>query len=200
MRQIKGDWWPDRDRTCHSSSYNLEGCEAAARLCKKHDLVIQAGGNCGVWPRHLSGLFARVITFEPSIENYELMQKNILAPEIQGIEMHFAALGEKAGKCGIKLNPENCGDDQTVPGEDVPMVAIDDLKVDPDLIYLDIQGDELPVLKGALETIKRCYPVIGIEIDGHSMRRHGDPRPFLLDLGYEKVGREHQDELFVRKV
>jgi len=197
MKNVKGDWWPDRDRTCHSSSYNLEGCDAATKLCRKTDLVIQAGGNVGVWPRHLRKSFKRVLTFEPSIENFELMLKNLSGVDV---EMTFAALGEKAGKCGIVLNPQNCGDDQTVPGSDVPVIAIDDLHVDPDLIYLDIQGDELSVLKGAAETIKRCYPVVGLEIDGHSMKRHGDPRPFLLEFGYERVGREHQDELFVRKL
>lgn len=196
MKLVKGDWWPDRDRTCHSSSYNLGGALTAAKLCKKTDLVIQAGGNVGVWPRYLRTRFKRVLTFEPSLENFELMLKNLSGIDV---EMTFGALGERAGKCSIKLNPENCGDDQTIPGEDVPVFAIDDLHVDPDLIYLDIQGDELPVLRGALETIKRCYPVIGIEIDGHSMKRHGDPRPFLVELGYEKVERQHQDELFVRK-
>jgi len=197
MKNVKGDWWPDRDRTCHSSSYNLEGCDAATKLCRKTDLVIQAGGNVGVWPRHLRKSFKRVLTFEPSIENFELMLKNLPGVDV---EMTFAALGERAGTCGIVLNPQNCGDDQTIPGGDVPVIAIDDLNVDPDLIYLDIQGDELSVLKGAVETIKRCYPVVGLEIDGHSMKRHGDPRPFLLEFGYERVGREHQDELFARKL
>lgn len=197
MKNIRGDWWPDRDRTCHGSSYNLRGIELTANLCKKLDLVIQAGGNVGVWPRELRKKFKRVITFEPSKENYALMTKNLSGLDV---EMHFAALGDRAGKCGIKENPYNCGDDQTVPGGDVPVVAIDDLHLDPDLIYLDIQGDELPVLKGASKTIARCSPVIAVEVDGSSMRRHGDPRPYLKDLGYEVVDHAHQDEIFVRSV
>lgn len=195
MKQVKGDWWPDRDKTCHSSSYNLEGVELTYKLCTKHDLAIQAGGNVGVWPRELRKKYKRVITFEPSSENFELMLKNLSGVDVQ---MFHAALGDRAGRCNIKPNPENCGDDQTTPGADVLVMAIDDLEMDPDLIYLDIQGDELPALKGASRTIARCSPVIAIEIDGHSMRKHGDPRPFLMDLGYKRVDRAHQDEIFVR--
>lgn len=195
MQRINGDWWPDRDRTCHISSYNLEGADLALSFCKKTDLVIQAGGNVGVWPRYLRGKFNRVVTFEPSEENFELMLKNLSGVDVQ---MFNAALSDKPGRLGMKLNPQNCGDDQTTPGKDVVAMTIDDLLLDPDLIYLDIQGDELPALKGARETLERCSPVVAVEIDGHSMRRHGDPRPFLMGLGYKRVERAHQDEIFAR--
>lgn len=197
MKVINGDWWPDRDKTCHVSSYNFKGADKALSFCRKTELVIQAGGNVGVWPRYLRTKFSRVITFEPSKENYELMLKNLSGVDV---EIHHSALGEKAGKCGVKLNPLNCGDDQTVPGKEVPVVAIDDLLLAPDLIYLDIQGDELPVLKGAMRTIRECSPVIAVEVDGSSMRRHGDPRPFLQELGYELADRAHQDYIYVRSV
>lgn len=198
-RKIRGDWWPNRDQTCHNSAYTMRGAEIAIGLCRKTDLVIQAGGNVGVWPRWLKDKFTRVLTFEPSKENYDLMVENLSISKVQ-VEMFHAALGEKAGKCGVKLNPHNCGDDQTIEGKDVPVIAIDDLSVDPDLIYLDIQGDELPALRGAAQTILRCYPVIALEVDGSCMRRHGDPRPYLKSLGYEVVDRAHQDEIFTRSV
>lgn len=196
MKQINGDWWPDRDKTCFQSSYTFSGADLAISFCKKRDLVIQAGGNVGVWPRYLRSQFGRVITAEPSLENYLLMIENV--PVDLGVEMWNVALGEKAGKCGLRLNPDNCGDDQTVPGSEVPVVAIDDFHVDPDLIYLDIQGDELPALRGAVQTLVRCSPVVAIEVDGYQMRRHGDARPFLKNLGYRCVDRAHQDEIFVR--
>jgi FkbM family methyltransferase len=116
----------------------------------------------------------------------------------QDIEMHFAALGDKSGKCGIKLNPQNCGDDQTIPGGEVPMVAIDDLHVDPDLIYLDIQGDEYFAIKCAEETLERCSPIISVEVDNNLARLKGDAVAILKELGYVKFGKSHQDWLFER--
>src|SRR6187551_2139418 len=135
MKEWKGDWWPDRDEVCWRVSYNFEGADKAIKKCKKLDLVIQAGGNVGVWPKYLKKSFKTVWTFEPSSENWDLMTKNIHGLDIQAVQ---AALGIREGRCSIKENPANCGDDQTVPGKDVKVVAIDDLNLDPDLIYLDI--------------------------------------------------------------
>ena len=197
MKVINGDWWPDRDRTCHVSSYNFKGADTALSFCRKTELVIQAGGNVGVWPRYLRSKFNRVITFEPSKENYELMLKNLSGVDVQ---IFNAALSDRAGRLGMKLNPQNCGDDQTIPGSEVVAMTVDDLDLSPDLLYLDIQGDELPALKGARQTLERCSPVVVVEIDGHQMRRHGDPRPFLQGLGYELKDRAHQDYIYVRSV
>jgi FkbM family methyltransferase len=109
-----------------------------------------------------------------------------------------AALSDKTGRCGLKVNPHNCGDDQTTVGEEIETVSIDSLGVDPDLIYLDIQGDEHAALTGALETLERCSPVIGIEVDNKLARLKGDAVALLKDLGYVQFGKSHQDWLFER--
>jgi FkbM family methyltransferase len=45
----------------------------------------------------------------------------------------------------------------------VPMIAIDDLHVNPSLIKIDTEGMELEVLKGAEATIDRMRPVVYFE-------------------------------------
>lgn len=45
-----------------------------------------------------------------------------------------------------------------------PTVRVDDLGVDPCVIKLDIQGKELPALRGAAETIRRHRPALLVEI------------------------------------
>src|SRR6188768_259207 len=107
--QYQGDWWPERDHVCHTVAYHFFACDIAIKHCKKHDLVIQAGGCVGVWPRYLRQHFYEVYTFEPSAENFALMTKNI--GEIPGIFKTWAALSDKDGACSMKLNPKNCGDD-----------------------------------------------------------------------------------------
>lgn len=194
-KSVRGDWWPNRDIVCHRVSYNFDGALLAIRRCKKFDLVIQAGGNVGVWPRFLKTVFREVVTFEPSEENYRLMVRNLEGAEI----VHYhAALGAKEGFCAMKQNPKNCGDDQTIPGEGVGVMAIDSLGLAPDLIYLDIQGDELPALQGAVETIYAHSPVIALEYDPKLARRHGDPRKLLQDWGYRQVASYRQDLIFER--
>lgn len=192
---VDGDFWPARDEVCSRVAYNFNGADAAIRRCKKLDIVIQAGGCVGVWPRYLRTIFREVHTFEPSAENFALMARNLGDLDIK---KYNSALSDRLGLCGMKLNPHNCGDDQTVPGDYVATGTIDMIGVDPDLIYLDIQGDEYHALLGASETLKRCSPVIGIEVDNKLSRLKGDAVALLKDLGYVQFAKVHQDYLFER--
>jgi FkbM family methyltransferase len=192
---VRDDLWPLRDQTCHRVAYDFRGADLAVRHCNKVDLVIQAGGCVGAWPRYLRTIFSKVYTFEPSAENYELMLKNLEGLDI--VKFH-AALSDKVGRCGLKLNPSNCGDDQTIAGDEVDTISIDALEVDPDLIYLDIQGDEYFAIKGAEETLERCSPIIAVEVDNKLARLKGDAVALLKDLGYVQFGKVHQDFLFER--
>ena len=192
---INDDLWHVRDQTCHRVAYDFRGADLAVRRCSKLTLAIQAGGCVGVWPRYLRTIFSKVYTFEPSPENYGLMLKNLGDLDIEKVN---AALSDGVGRCGLKLNPQNCGDDQTIAGDEVETVSIDSLGVDPDLIYLDIQGDEHSAIRGAEETLKRCSPVIGVEVDNKLARHKGDAVALLKELGYVQFGRSHQDWLFER--
>jgi FkbM family methyltransferase len=116
------------------------------------------------------------------------------------IRKFHAALSDKVGKCGMKLNPYNCGDDQTIQGDEVDTITIDSLEVDPDLIYLDIQGDEYFAIQGAKETLKRCSPIIGIEVDNKLASLKGDAVVLLKELGYVQFGKKGQDWLFERSL
>lgn len=192
---VRNDLWPARDETCHRIAYDFRGADLVARRCNSLDLAIQAGGCVGAWPRYLRTIFSKVYTFEPSPENYGLMLKNLEGLDI--IKFN-AALSDKVGRCGLKLNPRNCGDDQTIEGDEVETISIDSLAVSPDLIYLDIQGDEYFAIKGAVETIERCSPIVGIEVDNKLARLKGDAVALLKDLGYVQFGKSHQDWLFER--
>lgn len=58
-----------------------------------------------------------------------------------------------------------------------------------DFIKVDIEGYELNMLRGGVETIKKFRPVLFIEMIDHFLRRNGDSLAsaweFLHDLGYE---------------
>jgi len=194
---VRDDCWPIRDTVCSNVAYDFKSCDAALRRVKKFDLVIQAGGCVGVWPRYLRTIFSKVYTFEPSPENFGLMRRNLGEMDIKQFN---AALYHTVGRCGLKLNDRNCGDDQTVEGNEVDTVTIDSLNIDPDLIFLDIQGDEFYAIQGARETLKRCSPIIGIEVDNKLARLKGDAVALLKELGYVQFGKVHQDYLFERLV
>jgi len=66
---------------------------------------------------------------------------------------------------GLSLNGWGRYDQPPSVGEvEITAAAIDDFKLPRlDFIKIDVQGMELDVLKGARETIERCYPVIVAE-------------------------------------
>lgn len=139
----------------------------------KPRVCVQAGGNCGVWPWHLATKFEFVYTFEPDHCNFVALAFN-LRGRLNVVKMQ-AALGDIAGVMVNTMLPaheqDNCGATCVEHGGIVPVIRIDDLKLPAlDLLYLDIEGFELPALKGAMQTITKFRPVIAIEDKGLSER------------------------------
>ena len=166
MKEISNFWWPDNDKDCHPAVLKeVYKIDLLDKYLKHKKVVVQAGGNVGVFPRKLAKDFGCVYTFEPHPENYECLQKN--CPE-ENIFMEFAALGNnhdmiKVGSSRKDLD-NNCGAYQVLGEGDVPTMMIDDLRLPAcDLIYLDIEGYELFALQGGFETIKEFHPVIVVE-------------------------------------
>jgi FkbM family methyltransferase len=135
---------------------------------EKKDLIIQAGGNCGFYPKYYSTVFKKVITFEPDPMNFFCLNYNV--PE-KNVYKFQACLGNDTVPLDIK-EPGGLHlgvGSLSVSGEgDIPQLTIDSLNVNPDLIHLDVEGYEGFALLGAIETIKRSKPVIVLETNDRS--------------------------------
>lgn len=199
----RGLMWPADDRDCAAVVFDtVRDMDAALKHCRARDLVVQAGGNCGVWPLWLAERFNRVITFEPDPANFRALVVNTMAhPNITTIP---AALGPRSGEwVDLDRIPGNGGAHQVKPGNVAPMLAIDDLNVPGlDLLYLDIEGSEPDAILGAWETIAAFSPVIAIEDKGLS-ERYGWAKGQIVQnlkvsLGYEVVARPNRDVVMVR--
>ena len=195
-----GFWWPEDD--LHSwklAPKEVHGIERALPYVLKRDLVVQAGGNVGIWPAWLAERFAKVVTFEPSPDNYEGLVKNVPA----NVEHHLAGLGAEAGSLSLVKWPDSCARTYISPDmkdEGVPIVTIDSLNLPAcDLIVLDIEGFELFALQGAAKTIEKFNPVIMFEENGLSVQLYGcqPASEYLTSLGYETKGRVHRQDLIM---
>jgi FkbM family methyltransferase len=47
-----------------------------------------------------------------------------------------------------------------------PVVRLDDLALDPAFVKIDVEGAELAVLRGLMQTLRRCRPILLIERSG----------------------------------
>lgn len=193
-------WVADDTEAARVAWRDLNEAETAADLCKHRRTVVQAGGNMGVWPLHLSKTFDRVITFEPCPVNFRALVWNT-AEATNVLALPFALSDRHGEWCDLERTSGNAGAHQVVQGINIPVMDIDALGLDDvDLIYLDIEGSEMAALKGAEATIKRCHPVIAFEDKGHSLRygvKEGATEAFLMALGYRVHSRPKRDVIMV---
>lgn len=199
MKLYSNYYWPDADqRTAEAIMREVTLLPTYLKHCKHRRTCVQAGGNVGVYAQELSRHFDLVVTLEPDPENWECLTRNVVACNIVA---HHAALGDSAGRVTTYRPPHevaNYGATCIKPSDTgVPVRRIDDALLGQlDFLLLDVEGYELPALKGAVETIKRCRPVIAVEMKGLGGQfgyTNNDLKEFVEAQGYtiaEKVGRD----------
>ena len=155
---------------------------------EKSQLVLDLGANLGYYTLIAAGVLGRkgkVVAFEPTNFNFNLIKKNVEANHLNNVVLEKKAVGDKNGKKFIYLNPENYGDNRMYVSGDVMkketiwMTTLDqyfsDLKTSIDLIKMDIQGYELRALQGAKVLLgKKKIKVIISELWPRGMKMVGD--------------------------
>jgi FkbM family methyltransferase len=204
MRNFHGYLWPDTaDANVMRYIQHAADMRVALRYTPGRAAVVQAGGHCGVWPIWLSKVFGRVFTFEPDPANWECLQANCKNQIVaETIFATHACLGEEPTSIRMSTNRKNTGGHKGTkePG-DTPVVTIDGLALTQcDLIVLDIEGMELPALRGAKRTIDEFHPTIMLEDRGHGDRHGWGGRDelfaWLKAQGYRERERVSHDVVF----
>lgn len=184
---------------------NDVGPRYISQFCKNKNTVIQAGGNCGIYPRIYSEIFKTVYTFEPDAVNFYCLVQNI---ENSNVIKFQTCVGNEHSLVSVEIDKNiiekkgyNCGTFQINGKGFIPVLRIDDLELeDCDLIHLDIEGFEGFALMGALETIKKFKPIICLEINGLGKKYGWDELKiynFLFSLNYKFCIKTENDHLFV---
>lgn len=187
MRQIAGFFWPDdvAERWRHSLKH-VQALDWTLKRCAGRRTAVQAGGNMGLWPRRMAEAgFRRVLTFEPDATSRACLEKNV--PPL--VEVFSCALGAEPGRCDIAHR--SLGSHRVVAGSSVNVLPLDHFGLsEVDLLQLDIEGYEWHALRGASETIKRCRPLIHIELRGFTEKYDVSDmavRGLLTHFGYQLV-------------
>jgi len=175
-------------------------------------VAVDVGGHVGLWAMWLVRLFDRVEAFEPVPFHRELFALNVpgrIDPDerIGAVAMHDCALGDREGRVTMHENPLGSGDAYVagpvgaagpVPtgwrrGPDVPMRTLDAFALSPvDFVKIDVEGHELPVIRGAEATLRRERPIIVIEQKGWNVSHVKDfnksARDLLKSWGARELG------------
>lgn len=167
----------------------LDAPQIISNYCENKETVFQCGGNVGVYPKLLSKIFQKVITCEPESLNFECLLLN--CPE-NNITKLNVALGADNKMVSLRFDENNCGGHGVIESHgNIKMITIDSLNLDSlDLLMIDVEGFEIELLKGAIETIKKFHPIICSEVAWSNCS------DFLSTLGYDKIGENDVDWIF----
>jgi FkbM family methyltransferase len=156
----------------------------------------------GSWHGFFAGVMAaqgasRVHVFEPLPANADRIRHLVALNPAKSITLHSAAVGECDGEMDLLLMPETSmakleastfqADNTTTTRLRVKVRSIDAMIAageiaPPSLMKIDVEGAEVLVLRGALETIRRHRPLIFAEV--HSSTLLSECRALLEDNGY----------------
>lgn len=183
---------------------DLEALAAALLYTQGRTACVQAGGNLGIFPKYLAREFETVYTFEPDPELFAALSFNARERNIVKLQ---AAVGNTRGPVAVECSRRDGSARAVHEGlthvtgkGTLPCLRVDDLALPVcDLIYLDVEGWEYFALQGAVDTVRRCRPVIGVEINrniGFAGCNADELRGLLASLGYERRLTMHSDEIY----
>lgn len=167
-------------------TYQYHKIEAVLRHqpAARRRVCLDIGAHVGLWAMWLTEAFALVHSFEPVPLHANLFERNV---EMAKARLHRVALGRESGSVSVTVplqqtggahvaTPQASSDADSETWHGVPMVTLDSLNIaDVDLIKIDVEGYELPVIEGGRETIVRWRPNIVIEQKGNEAA-FGEPR------------------------
>lgn len=178
--------------------------------CDKGD-VIQAGAYFGDFlpgiAKNISET-AKVWTFEPSAEYHRCAQITILLNNLKNVNLFQVGLGEAKSQLQLQIETEDGrrlgGASRIIDSENGKFVPITietlDNMIPEDrnisILQLDLEGFEIPALKGAINTIKRCKPILILEILSHNdILTNNWFQENILSLGYKISGKVHNNTI-----
>lgn len=155
--------------------------------------IVDVGANTGNHTVFFAGVLgAPVYAFEPYGPSYDLLGLSIYANKLQDRACPlFAAVGDRDGKATLTAGPEtNLGMTKCVFGEgETPMVRLDSVEIagPVGLLKIDVEGNEVAVLRGASALLRDWLPDVMIEAGDDAAFRAVAAQ--LLDAGYLPRGR-----------
>jgi FkbM family methyltransferase len=179
--------------------YHEQELHVAPLLCDKDKTSIDIGAAAGVYAVQVVGASRDCVAFEPR-QSLALQMREMAECLSLPIRIEAVALSDVQGEATLRIlekdggrstiEPDNSLEDPDGSGKratTVPTQRLDDYRLDAvGFIKIDVEGHEAAVLRGALQTIRRCLPIILIEIEErHKPDAVRDAHKFFLDLKYE---------------
>ena len=173
-----------------------------SRRIREGMVVYDIGANCGQMSlmfARLVGGRGRVLSFEPSPTQYDLLLRNVALNQLGArVRPQRLALSSAAGRAqflydedfptqGVLSHVEPSNRPPNPSVIEVETIRIDDVvaRADerpPDVLKIDVEGGGAEVLRGARATLATTRPAVYIEL--HGPEEQAGVRDYLQSIGY----------------
>ncbi len=194
-----------------------------ARNCKEGGTFLDCGGHIGLFAvvgAKLVGENGKVFSFEATPHTAEILREVVKLNNCESIvEVRNEAVSDEAGTATFFDTGDDVSNANSLvktgrhdSGLTINTISIDEfvseIKLEVDVIKIDVEGSEYSVLQGALETLKNQRPAISLGLHPNAIKMNAslsDIWDVLAELGYtlfydeEKVEKEwfvSQENLF----
>lgn len=152
---------------------------------KKFNGVIDIGAWCGTWTLAIQKLAKKIYCFEPNKTHFECLYKN--TGGYQNVSVYNQAIGNEEGF--IALSNEQATQNTRVLKEkgNTKISKLDSMQFsDIDLIKIDVEGLEMEVIKGGIDTISKAKYLM-IELNNNS-KKYGSSNLEIEKFIEKKLG------------
>lgn len=162
--------------------------------------VVDAGANIGFYSlmsAALAGGLGHVHSFEPTNKFFSKLESNLSSNNFRNVVLNKKALGKENKKLYIDVREQTASVSLESIGEEVEQVSLDEyfsgLSAGPDLIKIDVDGHELPILEGSKMIIEKYKPLLCVEVS----RQQQDSEKifyYLTQAGYRIFNDNNPDK------
>jgi len=192
--KLRGKKWIAGAHThgCWLGSYEQGKQVLFAGRVGEGEVVFDIGANVGFYTllaSTLVGAGGHVYAFEPLPRNIDYLRQHLLLNQVNNVTVIEAAASAGTGFATFEDGGPSAMGHLSLSGSlQVKTVGIDDLISrgivrSPDVLKLDVEGDEMLVLSGARSALERSKPTIFLATHGPQV--HREACEFLRSLDYQ---------------
>ncbi len=165
---------------------------------RKLRTVIDCGAHVGMWSRYWYDRVERIEAFEPNPDIIPKFKEQM--KDIPNITLHEYALGNCSDSVSMQYGKHPGTYHVKENGGDIEMRTLDSFNFTKvDIIKIDVEGYEVPLLLGAKKTILDNKPIIQIEANETGLR-YGRPKieisNTLKSFGMVRIAKQWPDQIW----
>jgi len=173
-------------------------------IVKEGDVIYDIGAHVGYFTLLFSVLVGnkgKVVAFEPNKKNLEILKRHLKINRCKNVIVVDKAVSDKTGITFFDTGDGSWTGKISLTGEyEVEVVKLDDFiskNLIPSVIKIDVEGEELNVLRGAKNLLEKYKPTIFLST--HSQELYEKCSVFLKSLNYEIHTIETMKDLIIAK-